>query len=52
MDNLSLLRLGIWIHFQTVDMKENKGPYVVEVIVEDETDCAMGGALDAIREFD
>ncbi len=31
---------------------EYEGPYVVEVNVEDETDCAMGPALDALREFD
>lgn len=34
------------------NLMESSGPHVVEVIVEDETDCAMGGALDAIREFD
>lgn len=33
-------------------LMESTGPHVVEVLVEDETDCAMGAALDAIREFD
>lgn len=31
---------------------ETEGPCVVEAMVEDETDCAMGPALDALREFD
>jgi len=31
---------------------EARGPYVIEILVENETDCAMGIALDSIKEFD
>ena len=30
---------------------ETGAPYVIEVVLEQETDCSMGAALDAIREF-
>ena len=30
---------------------EADGPYVIEVVLEEETDCSMGASLDAIREF-
>jgi tartronate-semialdehyde synthase len=30
---------------------EHKGPSVVEILVEDDADCSMGAALDAVKEF-
>jgi tartronate-semialdehyde synthase len=30
---------------------EHKGPSIVEILVEDNTDCSMGGAIDAVKEF-
>jgi tartronate-semialdehyde synthase len=31
---------------------KSKGPYVIEVIVEECTDCSMGIAVDSIKEFE
>jgi len=31
---------------------ESGGPYVVEIILERDTDCLMGVSIDAIREFE
>jgi len=31
---------------------ESGGPYVVDIIVEKDTDCSMGGAVNAVREFE
>ena len=31
---------------------ESGGPYVVDIIVEEDTDCSMGGAVNAVREFE
>lgn len=31
---------------------ESKRPYVVEILVEDETDCSMGNSIAAVREFE
>jgi len=28
------------------------GPYVIDIIVEEDTDCSMGGAINAVREFE
>ena len=30
---------------------ESKAPYLIDVIVEREADCSMGGSIDAVREF-
>lgn len=29
----------------------SKSPYVIDIICEEETDCSMGGAINAVREF-
>jgi len=31
---------------------ESGGPYVVDIIVEEDTDCSMGGAVNAVRELE
>jgi len=28
------------------------GPYVIDIIVEEDTDCSMGGAINAVKEFE
>ena len=32
--------------------KASKRPYVIDIVCEEQTDCAMGGSIAAIREFD
>jgi len=32
--------------------KASKKPYVVDIIVEEETDCSMGGSITGVREFE
>ena len=31
---------------------ESKKPYVIDIIVEEQTDCSMGGSIAAVREFE
>ena len=31
--------------------KEARRPYVIDIIVEREADCSMGGSIDSVREF-
>ena len=32
--------------------KAAKGPYIVDIIVEEDTDCSMGGSITGVREFE
>jgi tartronate-semialdehyde synthase len=31
---------------------ESKKPYVIDIIVEEHTDCSMGNSIAAVREFE